>query len=206
MIYNLMVADTSPAMKKLYQSVFSEESFRLQLLNSLEELNQALDNRVPEVIIINACLLESVDSIFQFNNKLAELGRVPVFLISGTFEPLSPGYLELLKPDKVFIRPFFSEILVEAVKEAVERRRIPDTLPEELPENLAEDNLQSGQLNPSLLREVRLLIQQEVLDSERELEKRLRSSLFHELKGNRMTEETGADSHQQKTDELRRKG
>ncbi|MGB9893903.1 MAG: hypothetical protein ACPLRA_05770 [Candidatus Saccharicenans sp.] len=204
--YNLMIADASPALKKLYQSVFPEETFKLFLMDSLEELNQALDGLSPEAIIINSCQLESANSLFQLNAKMTAAGRVPVFLIAGTFEPLPQTYLELLKPEKVFIRPFYSENLLEAVKEAIEKHRVPDTLPEELPENPTPEGFSKAQVNPALLREVRLLIQKEVLESERELEKRLRSNLLHELKTKQRTEETGASEEKKPTDELRKKG
>ncbi|MBC7362565.1 MAG: hypothetical protein H5U06_09865 [Candidatus Aminicenantes bacterium] len=205
MAYNLIVADSSSAIKKLCQSVFPEATYNLHFVANLEELNLLLDNLIPEAIILSSTILESLESLLQFNSKLSTLGRIPVFLIGGTFEPLPQEYLQSIKPEKIFLKPFYSESLAEAVKEAIEKRRVPDTLPEELPDSLpAENSSGSTTISPSLLREVRLLIQQEVLETERELEKRLRSNLLHELKTMMIREKAGAQEN--RLDDNRRKG
>lgn len=178
MAYNLIVADSSPAIRRLCQSIFSEETFRLHLAGSLDELNQLLETVSPEALVIGSSLLEAADSLLPLQARLASGHRVPVFLVAGTFEPLARDCREWLKPEKVFLKPFYSESLAEAVREAVEKRRVPDTLPEELPDSPVKETPAAGsQVNPALLREVRHLIQQEVLEAERELEKRLRASL-----------------------------
>lgn len=183
MAYNLIVADPSLAVKKLCQTVFPEATFSLHFVGNLEELNLLLDNLTPEAIILGSTLLEPLESILNFNNKLTAAGRIPVFVIGGCFEPLPQEYLQTIKPEKLFLRPFYSESLAEAVRQAIEKHRVPDTLPEELPEGLPSPNsLNSAYLTDYLLREVRLLIQQEVLETERELEKRLRSNLLGELR------------------------
>lgn len=205
MTYNLIVADSSLAIKKLCQTVFPEVNFNLHFAENLEELNLLLDNMVPEAIILGATMLESLESILNFNSKLTPLGRIPVFLIGGTLEPLPQEYLQSIKPEKFFLRPFYSENLAEAVREAIEKRRLPDTLPEELPDGLpAENAVNSVSLPASLLREVRLLIQQEVLESERELEKRLRSNLLGDLRALISQEQTRAKEN--RLDNNRRKG
>lgn len=205
MAYNLIVADTSPAIKKLCLSAFPETNYALYFATNLDELNSLLENVKPEVVILGTTVLESLEGLLQFNNKLSSLGRIPVFLISGTFEPLPQEYLPALKPEKIFLKPFYSESLVEAVKEAIEKRRVPDTLPEELPDILStEDSQLPATFPPSLLREVRLLIQQEVLETERELEKRLRSNLLHDLKTLIVEEKAGVKDNI--PDDDRRKG
>jgi DNA-binding NtrC family response regulator len=191
--YNLIVAGASPALRKLCQSVFPEESFKLYLVESLEELNQLLDNLIPEALILSSSLLEVSDGLPQLQNKLSGSSRIPVFLVGGSFEPLPKEYWQWIKPEKVFLKPFYSESLAQAVREAVEKRRIPDTLPEELPESLSTRTPSSlSYTSPSLMREIRLLIQQEVLEAERELEKRLRTSLQSGIRPARSSKEAAA--------------
>ncbi|HEK84799.1 MAG: hypothetical protein ACPLZD_05610 [Candidatus Saccharicenans sp.] len=203
MAYNLIVADSSPTLKKICQSIFSEGSYNLFFASTQEELNQLLDKMVPEALILSASLFDSLEGFLQINNRLLAIGRVPVFLIGGTFETLSEEYTQILKAEKIFIKPFYSESLAEAVKEAIEKRRVPDTMPEELPEDTPTGfNSTSTNLSPALLREIRLAVQQEVLETERELEKRLRSSLLYEVKNifKEKTEiqETGSDHERKK--------
>lgn len=178
MAYNLIVADSSPAIRRLCQSIFPDDTFRLHLAGNLDELNQLLETVNPEALIIGSSLLEATDSLLPLQARLAAGNRVPVFLLASTFEPLPRDCREWLKPEKVFLKPFYSESLAEAVREAVEKRRVPDTLPEELPDSPVKEKPAAGSpVNPALLRELRHLVQQEVLEAERELEKRLRASL-----------------------------
>jgi len=175
--YNLIVADSSPAIRRLCQSIFPEETFRLHLAGSLEELNQLLETVNPEALILGSSLLDASDSLLPLQARLSAASRIPVFLVAGTFDPLPRDCREWLKPEKVFVKPFYSESLAEAVLEAVEKRLVPDTLPEELPAGPAQEMPTPGSLaSPALLRELRHIIQQEVLEAERELEKRLRAS------------------------------
>lgn len=202
MAYNLIIADNSPALKKICLSIFPESSFNLHFADNLEELNQLLDNLRPEALILSSSLFESLDGLLQLNSRLTALGKVPVFLIGGTFDTFPEEYLQAIKADKVYLKPFYSEKLAEDVKETIEKMRIPDTMPEELPEsNAIGDNSTPVTISPSLLREVRLIVQQEVLETERELEKRLRSNLLYEVKNiiikeKNETQETRSDKDQ----------
>ncbi|MBC7348762.1 MAG: hypothetical protein H5U05_02170 [Candidatus Aminicenantes bacterium] len=199
MAYNLIVADSSPAIRKLCQSVFPEENFRLHLAGNLDELNQLLETINPEALILGSSLLEGADSLSSLQGRLAAASRLPVFLIAGTFEPLPRDYWQWLKPEKVFLKPFYSESLAEAVREAVEKRRVPDTLPEELPESPAASTPPTETLaSPALMRELRHFIQQEVLEAERELEKRLRASLQAEAQPAGKTREPGGSQDREK--------
>lgn len=192
MAYNLIVADSSPAIRRLCQSIFPEDTFTLHLAASLDELNQLLETINPEALILGSSLLEASDSLLPLQARLAAGNRVPVFLLAGTFEPLPGDCREWLKPEKVFLKPFYSESLAEAVREAVEKRRVPDTMPEELPDSpVKETAAPGGPVNPALLRELRHLVQQEVLEAERELEKRLRARLQATNRAESKTKEPG---------------
>ncbi|MDD8030531.1 MAG: hypothetical protein PHQ25_00845 [Acidobacteriota bacterium] len=192
-------------MKKLCQSVFPADSFKLYLVDSLEELNQLLESLTPEALILSSSLLEVSDGLPQLHNKLSGSSQIPVFLIGGTFDPLPKEYWQWVKPEKIFLKPFYSESLAEAVREAVEKNRVPDTLPEELPENpSARMPASLDSTSPSLMKEIRLLIQQEVLEAERELEKRLRASLKLNPQPDRSSEEV--KDEKDKKEEDKKKG
>ncbi|MDD8020621.1 MAG: hypothetical protein PHU81_05495 [Acidobacteriota bacterium] len=183
MAYNLIVASDSPALKKICQSVFPEGAYQLHLAGSLDELNHFLDSLTPEAIILEQSLLDSTQNALNLNDKLSTGGRVPVFLVAGTLEPLSREFLPALRPEQVFYKPFYSESLATAIKETIEKNKIPDTLPEELPEiQPGRKNLTQSGLSPDLKREVRLLVQEEIQFVEKELEEKMRQSLLPGIK------------------------
>jgi len=181
--YNLIVASNSPVLQKLCQSIFTEETYHLHLASNLDEINHFLDSFTPEAIILEPSILDSIENALNFNNRLLTAGRVPLFLVAGTFEPLAREFLPLLRPEQVFYKPFYSDSLAEAIREAIEKNRVPDTLPEELPEiKPGQKNAAPATLPSDLRREIRLLVQQEIQTAEKELEEKIRQSLMPEIK------------------------
>jgi len=193
--YNLIIASDSPVLKKLCQSIFPEETYDLHLAGNLDEINHFLDSFTPEAIILEPSLQDSTESALYLNNRLTAAGRVPLFLIAGTFEPLVREFLPLLRPEQVFYKPFYSESLAETIKEAIEKNKVPDTLPEELPEiKPGQKNLAGASLPSDLRREIRLLVQQEIQMAEKELEEKIRQSLMPEIKGLFNQQEPGTNN------------
>lgn len=123
MPYNLIVASDSPVLKKLCQSVFPEGNYQLYLAASLDEVNRFLDSLTPEAVILEQSILDSTENALSLNNRLAAAGRVPVFLVTGTFEPLAKEFIPTLRPEQVFHKPFYSESLATAIKETIEKIR-----------------------------------------------------------------------------------
>jgi DNA-binding response OmpR family regulator len=193
--YNLIIASDSPVLKKLCQSIFPEETYHLHLAGNLDEINHCLDSFTPEAIILEPSLLDSTESALHLNNRLTVAGRVPLFLVAGTFEPLVSEFLPLLRPEQVFYKPFYSESLAEAIRQAIEKNKVPDTLPEELPEiKPGQKNLTGAGLPSDLRREIRLLVQQEIQMAEKELEEKIRQSLMPEIKGLFNQQEPGTNN------------
>jgi len=194
--YNLIIASDSPVLKKLCQSIFPEETYHLHLAGNLDEINRLLDSFTPEAIILEQSILESTENALNLNNRLTAAGRVPLFLVAGTFEPLGSEFLPLLRPEQVFYRPFYSENLAEAIREAIEKNKVPDTLPEELPEiKPGQEKLAAASLPSDLRREIRLLVQQELKTAEKELEEKIRQSLMPEIKGLFNQQEPGTNNN-----------
>lgn len=195
MPYNLIVASDSPVLKKLCQSVFPEGNYQLHLAASLDEVNRFLDSLTPEAVILEQSILDSTENALSLNNRLAAAGRVPVFLVTGTFEPLAKEFIPTLRPEQVFHKPFYSESLATAIKETIEKNKIPDTLPEELPEvQSGQKNLSQSALPSDLRREVRLLVQEEIQSAEKELEEKIRENLAPEIIAVLSQQAEGSDS------------
>jgi len=181
--FDLIIADPSPTMKKIFQLTLPEPQYRLHFASRLEEVWPLLETTSPELIIADQALFENSEELKEFNQKLRALGLAPLFLTGGLFDRLPGDYVQQLKPEKVLIKPFTQESLVAAVKETIEKKHVPDTLPEELPEvKESEIRAESEKLSPELRHHLQLLVRQEVLEAERELEKRIKASLLRELK------------------------
>lgn len=183
MAFNLIIADPSPTMKKIYQTALPETHYRLHFINRLEELWQLLETVSPELVIADQAIFENAQEVKEFSQKIQAAAKVPVFLTGGLFDQIPREYPGQLKPEKILIKPFPTESLLMAVKEIIERNHVPDTLPEELPDvEKREIHFEADSLPPELKRQIEILVRQEVLETERELEKRIRASLLRELK------------------------
>lgn len=134
---------------------------------------------------------------------------LPLLLLQSAFEGLDEEALEGLDYDGIVQKPFDSEALAERIRTLIGGSRTPDTLPEEpevlnptgdsavhdaIPERdsspasetAGEDtslieSLMPG-TDPGLDKKIRDQISREVLDMERELEKRLAAKVRTELK------------------------
>ena len=205
MAYNLIVASDSPVLKRLCQSVFPELTYHLHLAGSLDEVNHFLDSFTPEAIILEQSLLDSTENALSLNNRLSAnnrltvAGRVPLFLVAGTFEPLAREFLPALRPEQVFYKPFYSENLAATIQEKIEKNKIPDTLPEELPEIQPDQkNLSRPGLPSDLRREVRLLVHEEMQAAEKEFGEKIKQSLAAEIRSLISQENQANDPHKLK--------
>jgi len=107
-----------------------------------------------------------------------EFSRVPLILLKEAFEPLDKERIAALEYDELLQKPFDSEMLVQTVRAMIEGQKVPNTLPEEPvwgEELLAEKKVEADE-------RFRHLIKQEMIDVERELEKRIKARILAELK------------------------
>lgn len=183
MAFDLIIVDPSPTMKKIYQTALPETQYRLHFANRLEELWPLLESISPELLIADHSVFENLQEVKEFSQKIQAAGPVPYFLTGGLFDQVPRDYLAQLRPEKTLVKPIPLDTLAKTVKEIIEKNHVPDTLPEELPEfNEPEWPSEAINLPPELKRQVQLLVRQEVLDAERELEKRIKASLLRELR------------------------
>lgn len=179
-------------MKKIYQTALPETQYHLHFASNLEELFHLLETVTPELVITDQAIYENVTALLEFKQWLKREDHLPVFLTAGLFDRLPGEYVEQLKPEKILVKPFSLEAFFNTVREVIEKKHLPDTLPEELPE-AKEQEIGAGVegLFPELKHQVQLLVRQEMLEMERELEKRIKASLLREL---RLTESSSKGS------------
>jgi DNA-binding response OmpR family regulator len=198
--YRIVVADPSPSVQKAVQAVFPESDFNLYVFEDGRELVDVLPSIRPDTVILGLSL-PGMDA-FEVGRFLAgreEFRNVPLFFLKGTFELFDSDRAADIPHDGVIQKPFDSEKLAAMVREAIDRKISPPTMPEEPfpeapaaeapPESVDERPAPSAppdtrsKAHPEALQStVRDLVRTEVLEMERELEKRITARVLAELK------------------------
>ncbi len=86
--------------------------------------------------------------------------------------------LEAFEYDELIQKPFDSEALAQKLQALIEGRRVPNTLPEEP----VWEEESSAELKVELNENIRDMVKREILEVERELEKRIKARILAELK------------------------
>ena len=201
MPYRIVIADPSPSVQKAVQTVFPEPDFKLCFFDDGRELVDALPLIRPDTVLLGLSL-SGMDA-FEVGRFLAgceEFRNVPIFFLKGTFELFDHDSAGNIPYDGVIQKPFDSETLASTIREAIERKLTPRTMPEEpfpealvpaagSPASFVERPALSGPPDawlkplPDPLRSaVRELVRTEILEMERELEKRITIRVLAELK------------------------
>lgn len=192
MPYRIVVADPSPSVQKAVQAAFSESGFKLYVFEDGRELVDALPSIRPDTVILGLSL-SGMDA-FEVGRFLAgreESRNVPLFFLKGTFELFDPDRAADIPHDGVIQKPFDSEKLAATVREAIDRKISPPTMPEEpFPEapsaefpSKGRGESPSSSAPPDALRStVREIVRTEVLEMERELEKRIAARVLAGLR------------------------
>ena len=200
MPYRIVVADPSPSVQKAVQAVFPEPDFKLFVFEDGRELVDALPLIRPDTVILGLSL-PGMDAyeVGRFLNGREEFRNVPLFFFKGTFELFDHDRAADIPHDGVIQKPFDSETLASTIREAIDRKLSPSTMPEEpFPEVPLPDTASAApdarpepsappdagvKAHPDALRStVRDLVRTEVLEMERELEKRITARVLVELR------------------------
>ncbi len=202
MPYKLLVADSSPSALRATQLAFAEAHFEvfsfedgMEVMNSVNEIN-------PDLVLIGLSL-QTKDGyeVARFLRSSERLKDIPVWLLKGAFETIETEKLTGIEPEGIIQKPFDSERLVREVKETISRKNGPPTIPEESvlesrsfpeptagPEPVAQENsdltkpLLSPEFETALENKIRENVKREVLEVERELEKRISARVLNQLR------------------------
>lgn len=176
MPYQLILAHSSPTVMKLIRLVFPEDRFEIRCFQNGIEFKENRPPLPPDAVLLSVSLPpEDGISFGKYLRSLPEYRDVPLLLFQGAFERVDLHRLESLNYHALIQEPFDSEDLAGTV-----RRLLGG---EEDPESLPEDPVEEGmELSVELDDRVREIIQKEILDAEREVEKRIRARLLAEVK------------------------
>jgi DNA-binding response OmpR family regulator len=179
MPYKLIVADDSPSIQKIIQMSFPVPEFEIYMFNDGKKCMDSFKQIKPDAILLNLSLPQKDGYEVAATIKAQEeFSRVPLILLKDAFEPLDRERIAAFEYEELIQKPFDSEMLVQRVRTMIEGQSVPNTLPEEPvwgAEVSDEKNVPSDE-------KLRYLVKQEILDVERELEKRIKARIIAELK------------------------
>jgi len=188
--YKIIVADPSPSVQKAAALVFGEPEFRVFAFEDGASLLGAVDGIGPDALVVSLTLpgREGYELARTLRSR-RELASVPLIGLRGTFECVDDDKNAPPDYDEVLPKPFDSERLAAVVRELIARKTGPSSLPEDPvwpgetrgPEpapRAAARREPAAAAGP----EIRAVVHEEIVDMEREIEKRVRARVLADLK------------------------
>lgn len=185
MAYKLIVADGSPSVQKAVQIAFPAAEFEIIAVSEGGGLRELLSRERPDALLLSLSLAGGGSyDIGRTLSEGEEFVQTALFFLRGVFEPLNEERLDGLRFDGLIVKPFDSEGLVRAVKDALEKKKGPMSFPEEanLEELAVEASRPASPPARVLPDTVRAAVREEILAVERELEKRIRTRILAVVK------------------------
>lgn len=212
MAYKLVIAHDSPSIQKAIQMAFPASEFEIIIFEDGLKAMKALGQLKPDAVLLNLSLPQKDGyEIGHFLKSREEFKQTSLFLLKGAFERLDAEKMTGFEYDEIVEEPFDSEKLARIVQQTIEGKKDPQTLPEEPPledahiaqhdiepkhkglliETHSADSRQkkeksspvvSEELEAGTEEKLRSIMRQEILHVERELEKRLKTQVFEEIK------------------------
>jgi len=212
MAYKLIIAHDSPSIQKAIQMAFQASEFEVIVFEDGTEAMKTLTQLKPDAVLLSLSLPQKDGyEVGRFLKNREEFKQTSLFLLKGAFEPLDAEKVIGLEYDEIVEEPFDSEKLARIVRDTIEGKKDPQTLPEEPPfdethiakhdidpkhkefatETHSPDSRQkqekhslgvSEELEAGTEEKLRGIVRQEILDVERELEKRLKTRVFVDIR------------------------
>ena len=179
MPFKIFAADSSPSALKALHLAFQDSNYDLYTSEDGIEALEILMQVDPDAIVLGLSLPRRDGyEIGDFLKKGEQFKDKPLILLQDAFQEPDEEKLKSLKYDKIFKKPFDSEEVAAAIRKLVGETKTPDTLPEEpdvqeVRENTPEVDSAHMDAGKDLEEAVMEKVRQEILQMERELEKRI---------------------------------
>ena len=187
MPYKIIVADPSPSVQKAAQLAFAEPEFRVFVFDDGASLLESVAGVGPDALLVSLTLpgRDGYEVAHTLRSR-KDLAAVPLIGLRGAFECIDSDRTVPPDYDEVVPKPFDSERLAAVVRELIARKTGPSSLPEEPvwsgethgPREAAHGSPASSAEGPR----VREIVREEIVDMEREIEKRVRARVLADLK------------------------
>jgi DNA-binding response OmpR family regulator len=185
MTKRIILADNSPAVKKILEMAFPGPDYEVKSCQTSEELWLELEARRPDALILSLSLPgDDVYELLAKINSRPELADLPLVLLKNAFEPVDEVRLASLVYSQLVTKPFDSEKVAGFIKKMLGEQE-PESLPEEPEAELPASPLRNRTPDSGLQDihpAIRSFILEEIMALERELEKRITASLRNEFK------------------------
>jgi DNA-binding response OmpR family regulator len=191
--YKIIVADPSPSVQKAAQLALAEPEFRVFVFEDGASLLESVTGVGPDALVVSLTLpgREGYEVARTLRSR-KQLATVPLIGLRGAFECIDSDRTVPPDYDEVVPKPFNSEHLAAVVRELIARKTGPSSLPEEPVwpgeahiHGLAPHAAPAASVPPSTAGEgprVREIVREEIIDMEREIEKRVRARVLADLK------------------------
>ena len=187
MPYKIIVADPSPSVQKAAQLAFAEPEFRVFVFEDGASLLESVTGIGPDALVVSLTLpgREGYEVAHTLRSR-KPLATVPLIGLHGAFEYIDSDKTVPPDYDEVVSKPFDSERLTAVVRELIARKTGPASLPEEPvwtgdahgPKAVPHAPASPAGEAPG----VREIVREEIVDMEREIEKRVRARVLADLK------------------------
>jgi CheY-like chemotaxis protein len=106
----LLLADDSPTIQKVISLTFGDEDFEVVAVGDGAQALRALAEGTPPDVVLADVVMPGPDGyeLCERIKRDARLGRVPVVLLVGTFEPFNEAEARRVGADTVLTKPFQS--------------------------------------------------------------------------------------------------
>lgn len=179
MPFKIFAADSSTSALKALHLAFQDSNYDLYTSEDGVEALEILMQVEPDAIVLGLSLPKRDGyEISGFLKQGEQFVDTPLILLQDAFQEPDEEKLKSIKYDKLFKKPFDSEVVASAIRKLVGENKTPDTLPEEPDiQEVQEDIIEKDTVNEGsgkkLEEVVEEKVKQEILQMERELEKRI---------------------------------
>jgi CheY-like chemotaxis protein len=158
----ILLADDSITIQKVVELTFSEGDYQVFAVGNGSLALRKIQEVRPDIALLDVIMPEANGyEVCEKVKRDPETSRIPVLLLTGTFEPFDRKRAEAVGADGHLTKPFESQVLISKVEEliatavpAVRESPLPEV--QEFAEPVESPSQRQAQLEPTPMAEQRL--------------------------------------------------
>lgn len=118
----ILLADDSITIQKVISITFASEDYDLIIVGDGNSAIEKAKEVKPDLVLADVAMPgKNGYEVCEAVKNDPDLASIPVMLLAGTFEPLSDEEASRVRADDHIVKPFESEVLIQKVKDLLER-------------------------------------------------------------------------------------